>query len=157
MYHRSEQHGANTALAVAEGAVYGAIVMAATGAIGAAVLSTVGFPGFAAWEAARMGAIGGSMLGGVSGFFGSRERHRPARIGGSVVGSIVGGLIGYGVLNAVAPTAMNLAGTALAFAVGTPIVGVAILLAALTVVVALACCCIPVAAAAHAANTPRLM
>jgi hypothetical protein len=152
---------------VATGVVCGATgagLFAAAGATGAAIMTSAGYAGFSVVGATKMGAVGGAILGGGTGFIrgslGLFSRNPATSVTGEVAsftaGAVLGGLIGFGVLqSAIGLTAMTIGATAAAFAVGASVIAIpaAIALAALmTVIVVVAAACI---ANYEPANEPR--
>lgn len=147
-----------------KGATVGAVIgggvsaglTAASGATGAAILSSSGYTGYVASEAAKMGAIGGSIFGSITGalrgglsnlgLFKKKEEEKDNNgIWESAIsytgGSVLGGLIGYGVLNSASVTVMELGQAAASFAVG----GAVTMIPASCAII---CICLPIAACA---------
>ncbi|HVY53399.1 MAG TPA: hypothetical protein VHA13_02650 [Gammaproteobacteria bacterium] len=116
---------------LASGVLYGGIgagLFAASGAVGSAVLGAAGHAGYSVAEAAKIGAIGGAILGSTTGlvtshtgFFSEKHKKRTlvAQTASYAAGNMVGGLLGFAALKAVTgATAMTLGKTMAAFAVG---------------------------------------
>ncbi len=123
---------------------------AASGAAGAAVLNLAGHVGYVASEAAKVGALGGGIVGSAlsiaatvamyRGFFGDPrvlavrgfDKGDPVKnkkcetnaIFPYVGGVVACGLTGYGFMNSTGATIMNLARTAASFAVGGAITAI---------------------------------
>lgn len=108
--------------------------LAATGALGAAILSYAGFSGLIVAEAAKIGAMGGGMFGFARGMMSGNGFFEPSQHRGWVQ-NIVEGAIGFAAMNAVAPSAMSFASTVAAFVVGTPVMALAGVLVSLAVMV----------------------
>jgi len=109
----------------------GSVETCAVGAVGATLLVVAGYPGVVVLEAIKMGAAGGAIVGGVRGalenfgvFAPAYEKNWFQKALENSVFTVGGGVVGQVVMNAVAPTVMNLTMTAAAFAVGVPALAV---------------------------------
>ena len=128
-----QSHIGKIALTGTGGVMLSAASIAATGAIGVAILAGTGLPGCLILEVARVGgAMGGAMLGGTGGLaLGLFARPRsPVNVAdgvaGYVIGAAAGGAAGYGIMHVVAPAALKLAATAAALAVSVTLTALAL-------------------------------
>ena len=122
---------------------------AGMGAAGAAILNLAGHEGFDVAACAKMGAVGGAIIGGASGFLtsglilcGIKLSQEKAQLVSVVLSSVVNGLVGYGIFNSFEASAMTAGTVAASFAVGSAVVmGSAI------------CCCASISSTANVTPT----
>ena len=136
------------------GGAISAALGAAAGATGAAILKASHYDGYDVDEATQMGAIGSAILGGgVAAIKGAlagcceTNTTNSDKKNGFITSTILyagdmvlGGLTGYGVMNATSATAMNLGQTAAALAVGSAVTMIPVILVTM-------CICLPIVAA----------
>ena len=136
------------------GGAISAALGAAAGATGAAILKASHYDGYDVDEATQMGAIGSAILGGGANAIGGalwscglfknnsdkdNGSHILALI--SYVGSqVLGGLTGYGVMNAMHATDMNIGQTAAALAVGGAVTLIPAIIVLLCILMPIAFC-----------------